>query len=282
MVAIHEIGLQKPLGSRGGPGQYCLLNAYSIRVGGSGALGFPTNNVNAGTDRTAAIVDGANRNVVDNGASQQLQTSIALPMPLNLRTAYGADWTVDDVGWAERGIANAGAAIFGNQSLDDWAASIIPGLKGNVGNELTKFGYSTAFRKSLKDYGVAYNPHKELFYSGPTFRTLPLQWQFSFDNKADAEAFKATFEALAVHMHPDFVEGAASGVWKIPDTIYVEFVNADVRKYGAMVLVGLETDYTASGAGWRAFNDGKPSHVSLNMILMELAPRTKRDIQAGM
>jgi len=284
-MKFFEVGLHRPLGRRGGEGQYCLLNVSTIANGGTGATRTNAREVvsrgTSGTDQLVAMVQGANRGVSDRGASSQIVTACALPMPTNVRVDYGADWSMDNTGVSERAISFLNDAVFGNQSLSDLSNGVGMGIASNLANQLVKIGYSTAFRKAIKDNGYAYNPHKELFYNGPTFRSFPLEWNFSFEDKRQADAFDDMIEALAEHMHPDFIEGAQSGVWKIPDTFYIEYVNANVRKIGACVLTNMNVNYTNAGSGWKAFTDGNPAHVSLALTFLELAPLTKADIKAG-
>lgn len=281
-----EVGMNKPLGRRGGEGQYTLINVSTIWNGGTGMTERNNarvirNEGSQGTDQIVSFVQGANRGVFDRGASSKIVTGVALPMPNGLSVQYGADWSIDDTGIAERGVSGTLQAITGNQSLNDLSSGFLATLKGQVANELTGFLNSSVFRKSAKDYGYGYNPHKEQFYNGPQFRSLQLEWNLSFENKKEADEFDRLVERLAEHMHPDFVEGATSGVWKIPDTFFVEFVNAKTRKYGAMILKDLAVNYTNSGAGWKAFKDGNPAHVSLMLLLQEIAPLSKEDIRAG-
>lgn len=259
------------------PGQYCLLNFGVSKTGGTGTISDNYPALSRNQNNTVLTTRNSAQSSPATSASMQIVSSMALPMPNDPRVAYGADWTIDGTSLTERA---AGAIINGNNT-DFSRYGIREGIIANLKNEATRFGYSTALRKSLKDAGVAYNPHKELFFGGPVFRSVPLDWAFSFKNKREADEFDRMIEVMAEHMHPELTNGATSGVWIIPDTCFVEFVNAKTRKFGACVLTSLDVRYANSGAGWKGFEDGNPAHVALSMTLLEISPLTKTDIRAG-
>ena len=277
MTQIFEIGVPTGDASVSGSrpnatGQWTSINVIGVQGGGDGDTGGQVV-VSRGPDGTLT----GGRQGTEGGLSvaSQIVASVALPMPNNVQFSYGADWTVDGTGALERNAANVASTI----GVTDASA---PGtVLGDLKNTLIGMGNSTAFRKTLADAGFAHNPHKEMFYGGPQFRSFPLQWDLSFSSKPEADRFDRMVESLLEHMHPEFADGAEAGVWRIPDSFEISFENAKTRKMKECVLTAVNVDYAASGAGWRAFHDGNPAHVSLALTFMEIKPLTKADIREG-
>ena len=274
---LFDIGLQNVgTGKRGAEGQYCLINVSTVENGGSGQN---ADRSSVSNDRSVNVLEGATRNS-RSGSALNIVTSAALPMPTNVRIDYSAEWSMDNTSILEQTYAGATSGYM-------QGTGVTTDLSKNVGSQsmnlVAQMANSSGFRKAAQGVSnQAHNPHKELFYGGPAFRTFPLEWSFSFENKKEADKFDEFVAVMSQHMHPDFVEGATAGVWKIPDTFFVEFVNAKVRRAGACVLTSMNINYVNGGSGWKAFTDGNPAHVSLVMALMEIAPRTRADIKAGM
>jgi hypothetical protein len=271
-------------GARGGSVKhpYTLINVGTTASGGSGATSGGTQ-VAANPDNTVTFLPSTGAGGQTIGASQQIVLAVALPMPNDVTFAYGADWSVDETSNIERIIGGGANLALGNTSSKDYSlGGIYADLKGMIGNKLTEIGNSTALRRSLRDIGAAYNPHKELFYQGPKWRSFTLDWNLAFRNQREADDFDGFVAAIAVHMSPDFIANASSGVWQIPDTFFVEHVNAKTRKIGACVCTGFTVRYTDSGAGWKGFSaDGNPAFVAISMNLLELTAIVKSDVRDG-
>lgn len=197
-------------------------------------------------------------------------------MPDNLQFGYGADWNADSTSDVERAVAGARDVVNGVSDM-----SVSGGLLGGLENRILQMGMSTGFRKTLSDSGVAFNPHKEMFYGGPQFRSFPMQWTLSFASQREHDQFERMTQSLLEHMHPEYRDGLESGVWKIPESFSISFENAKVRRVDEAVLTSLVVDYAASGAGWKAHHDGAPAHVALSMSFLELAPLTREKIREG-
>lgn len=278
MTDIYEIGIPaansaSTPGRPSSQGQWTSINVLSVESGGSGGDSAGELVISRGPD--GALTGGRRGARVGLSAASQIVSSVALPMPDNLQFRYGADWTADGTGTIERSIARVDEGLQGND------ASIPASTYGDLKNQLVKLGNSTAFRSTLAARGLTHNPHKEMFYNSPQFRSFPLQWEMSFTSKAEADRFDQMVEALLIHMHPEFQDGALAGVWKIPESFRIEFENAKTRTISDSVLTALDVDYASSGAGWKAFSDGNPAHVSLSMTFMEIKPLTKEDIRSG-
>lgn len=216
-----------------------------------------------------------NRNFLS--ASSQIVSSIALPMPDSLPFSYQSDWSEDSLGIIEKSTSNVSEFIKGNKSIQD----VFEQLKVDSKNSLANIMKSTGFKKTLKNAGLAFNPSKELFYNSPQIRAFNLSWEFSFQSKKQVETFKAMIRELLIHMHPEFADGNPGGTYSLPETFSIDFVNAETRKINHCVLTQLNIEYAGSGAGWKAFFDGNPSHVNLQLGFQELTPLTKEDIRRG-
>lgn len=258
---IYRVGLEKA----DKKGQWTNINILSNASGGDGSNTKPSVFKDEFGNISLSNLSRETKSVAFHIAS-----SIFLPMPDNLQFSYSADWSASDVNVLDSTV---------NGIISDKSAS--PGLISSLQNEITKTAASTGFRKTLKDQGLAHNPRKEMFFSGPQFRSFPLQWQLSFKSQQEAKVFDSLVATLAEHMHPEFADGVAAGTWKIPESFAITFSNAKVRKINECVLTSLQVDTNASGAGWRSFPDGSPAHVTLSLGFMEIQPLTKENIREG-
>ena len=198
-------------------------------------------------------------------------------MPDTVTFPYWAQWAQDGTSDIERGISGINGVIGGTQDLSSTAG----GLLGNIENRLVAMGNSTGFRRLLRDRGAAFNANKEMFYDGPSFRAFPMQWQISFETQEEVRVFDEMHGMLLEHMHPEFRDGRESGLWEMPDSFLISFEGTKLRKIKECVLTSCSVDYTASGAGWKAFTNGSAAHVNLSLSFSEITPLTREDIREG-
>jgi hypothetical protein len=193
-------------------------------------------------------------------------------MPDNLDFRYGANWEVDE--------GNSLVRIADNLSDGDFK-----NLFGALGSELKtllRIGTQGVAGKRLLQTrrGTDINPNLELLYSNPSMRSFSWNWTFAFKRKSEVDQFKQFEQVMLEAMHPDFVD-TLNGVWRIPATFEIEFINAKTRKIKPCVLTAFNINDTASGAGWKAFVDGEPAFVQVQAVFNEIEPLVRQNIREG-
>ena len=173
-----------------------------------------TNSV-LGDDKTKDIVSGA----------------IALYMPTDIKVGYGADWSIEEAGFA-------GDIAAGMKSLSDFninqlgtaegQAKLVKTMVGNAGGAIGKMaaqGVSSLtggagmgdFVKLIgKNFGVALNNRKEVFYEGPQFREFNYSFAFWPRNPDETERVQKIIKMFKYHMHPWKDEGWGGRIFRYP------------------------------------------------------------------
>jgi hypothetical protein len=208
----------------------------------------------------------------------EIQASIVLPMPDNLVFPYNADWQQDEGGTMARAFRSVKDMINSGHVPD--LSKTLESMGAEASNLAQRFIQSTAGARVGQIGGVTANPNIEMLYSAPSVRRFDLSWSFAFKSRGEAEQFNDFSQIMIERMHPEFVN-ERNGVWKVPDTFEIEFVNAKTRKIAKCALLSFTENVTASGAGWKSFVDGQPAFVQVTANFQELEPLVRQDIEEG-
>lgn len=122
-----------------------------------------------------------------NGISQRLvggetsnpavaSSSVSLPMPGNLETTYGVNYSEESAGGLTAGILNA----VGGGNLTE---SLTQAGTGIIGDFLNKFAIGQIGTAQI---GIARNPHQVVLLQGVDFRTFQFNYRFSPQSRQEA------------------------------------------------------------------------------------------------
>jgi len=226
---------------------------------------------------------------------------IALPIPANLSTGYGAVYSQQGLGVlgseAQR-IVGSGADVTqaikdvkesGVNTLTEQAKAIaasasqeVAGLIGAaIGGPLTGLGTAALAGigvGALRGAGLAVNPHLAVLFEGMNFRTHTFNYKFAARDAGESSSLKSIIKEFKKAMHPT-TQGLA--FFQYPDEFVISFPQDEfLFKVGNSVLSSFNIDYTPDGASYFHEN-GAPVSVSMSLQFTELDILTKDEIGQG-
>ena len=232
----------------------------------------------------------------------RLIQSIYLAMPESVNFAEGVDWQGTDlgvIGGVRSGalgmdnaldygiLTGAGAALGGAAGL---GASMIPGISGIAGTVLgAVLGNNTVQTGIESTLGVKTNPFKEQTFQGVGFRPFDFTFNFKARDQTDVKTIQNIISAFRSYSKPTFKEGSEGSIFKYPHEFRIEFLTFDdsdsVETYITnqylpeikfCICQTVNTNFTA--AGWRSFEGGAPSDITLQMTFQETEIITGEDV----
>ena len=232
----------------------------------------------------------------------RLIQSIYLAMPESVNFAEGVDWQGTDLGViggvrsGALGMGNAldygvltgaGAVLGGAAGL---GASMIPGISGIAGTVLgAVLGNNTVQTGIESTLGVKTNPFKEQTFQGVGFRPFDFTFNFKARDQTDVKTIQNIISAFRSYSKPTFKEGSEGSIFKYPHEFRIEFLTFDdsdsVETYITnqylpeikfCICQTVNTNFTA--AGWRSFEGGAPSDITLQMTFQETEIITGEDV----
>ena len=230
-------------------------------------------------------------------------TTIALPIPSNLSTGYGASYSQEGIGIlgqearefvagggglqsaAEKLKSGEAADILGQQakaiaaSASVEAAALVGGLVAGPAGVGVGAAAAGLARGALAGAAIAVNPHLAVLFEGVGFRSHSFQYKFSPRNQGESNALKRIIKVFKFAMHPEEKDLA---FFRYPDEFDITFPNNELFlfKIGTSVLTDFQINYNPDGGSYFHEN-GAPVSVSLSMNFTELDVLTKAEIDEG-
>ena len=116
-------------------------------------------------------------------------------MPPNVSVSYGANWQAE-----ETELSGTIATALGNVKTAEGTANKVKALAAGVGGgamtwakqlaggALSAANFGDPVKLASKYFGVAINPHEEVFYEGPEFRSFDYTFDFYPRNQKEMTA----------------------------------------------------------------------------------------------
>ncbi len=232
-------------------------------------------------------------------------TVIALPIPTNLSTGYGAQYADTELGplggqvlsdvrggssvlesLQANGIEalkQSGLSIAASASKEI-AAVLGAGAIGKLGLGAAGIGAATGAGAAglavgaLGAKGIAVNPHLAVLFEGVSFRNHTFQYKFSPRDKSESNSLNAIIHAFKKAMHPTIDEGNKA-FFRYPDEFDIRFPNDNgfLFEIGTSVLKDFQLNYTPDGGSYFHKN-GAPVSVSFSMTFTEIDILTQKEI----
>jgi hypothetical protein len=285
------------------------LGVLEQSIGGGDSLQFPAN---LGVRKVVFKVKPRNRPTATTRTRVAPKSIIGLPIPANLQTGYGAQYSQTGLGVlgktaegfvGEGGNFNsfvtglqqgdfsvplqqAGLAIAASASPEVAAivggliADKIPGLPAAVGAGVgAALGGATV--GALSGAGIAVNPHMAMLFEGVNFRQHSFQYKFSPRNSSESTSVKKIIKTFKKAMLPSIDEGKLA-FFNYPDEFDIEFPNDNgfLFKIGTSVLTDFQINYTPDGGSYFHQN-GAPVSVQMSLAFTEVDILTKKEIDGG-
>lgn len=271
------------------------LGSIQNSLTGGGGLQFPSD---LGSRAVHFQVQTRTRQTDRVGTSTKAGATIALPIPSNLSTGYGAQYSQQGLGvlgneavsFVQEGKSIADLQQNGIEYVSEQAKAIaasasveVAGLIGAAVGGPAAAGLGAAGAGiavgALKGAGLAVNPHLAVLFEGVGFRTHSFQYKFSARSQAESNALADIITTFKLAMHPT-EEGKA--FFNYPDEFKISFPSNSefLFKIGTSVLQDFQINYTPDGGSYFHQN-GAPVSISMALTFMELDILTKTEIMGG-
>lgn len=186
----------------------------------------------------------------------QVTSAISLYMPPSVKVSYGAKY-----GLEETSISGDIAKAVGNFKSANSTSAQVEALLGGVGGaavqgikEALSSGVSLAgagdpFKVFLKSRGASINPHEELFFEAPEFRSFSYDFEFYPKSRKELEAVQNIIFLFKYHMHPDLAANAQGGrLFYVPSEFEIHYAHLDreneyMNKISKCVLEKCDVSY---------------------------------------
>ena len=276
------------------------LGKVSQSLSRTGGLQFPDD---LGSNKIVFQVKTRTRTSTKYRTDVQNGATIALPIPSNLSTGYGASYSQEGIGVlgqaARDFVAGGGGlqsaaeklksgeladvlvgqakAIAAQASVE--SAALIGGLVGGAAGVGVGAAAAGATRGALAGAGVAVNPHLAVLFEGVGFRNHSFQYKFSPRNQGESSALRNIIKVFKFAMHPEEKDLA---FFTYPDEFDITFPSNELFlfKIGTSVLTDFQINYNPDG-GSHFHQNGAPVSVALSLNFTELDVLTKAEIDEG-
>ncbi len=221
--------------------------------------------------------------------------SIYLPMPENLTYNEQVDWQGTDLGamalardkiMSGKGSGSESAKYAGLSQLGNLAGGAAGGLVGTLfgggilgGAAGAMLGGGSIQGAIESTFRVKTNPFKEQTFGGVPFRPFEFSWTLTARNDAELGAIGEIIKAIRTHSKPSFQNPESRTIFNYPDEFQINFKtlhtdnetlldNNYLPRLKPMVCKSVNTNYTT--AGWRSFENGAPTSVTLQLGFEEI------------
>jgi hypothetical protein len=209
----------------------------------------------------------------------RVSTAIALYMPPEINTTYGANWESADLGttanllqdWNNNSLANA-FKDFGSAAMKEIGA---------IADARSDLAISKTASHTLR---AAYNPHAEVLFNGIPFRSFEFSFQMVPRSQDEAKVINNIIKAFAFHSAAE-VNETGGRFLLYPSEFDIKFYsngveNTYINRISTCALVSVSVNYTGSRA-WSSMPDGAPMQTNLSLKFMELEIMHKARILQG-
>lgn len=137
--------------------------------------------------------------------------------------------------------------------------------------------------------GVVPNSNLELMFGGPQLRSLSLSYKMTARDEQEAKTIRKILRFFKQGSAPKKRQGSAgeqSYFLGTPNVFKLKFKtggsdNKAVSMYKTMACTSVQTNYTAAGGMWAAYDGGQPVAVQMDLQFAELEPIFDTDYQTS-
>ena len=216
-------------------------------------------------------------------------TAFYLPMPNAITFPMDQAWVNTSMGTFVAGKEKtAEGLISGN--LTEAAAGLF-GIGGagidSIKRKITEAGISLTGVNAQsfleKSQRRKLNPHLEVLYDGPQFRSFNFQWEFAPKSHDESQKLVELIKELKYGAAPSFKGTGGKNFMQYPGGWEINFKhqggdNTYLPRIGSCVCTAINVDYGGKAGVWAAFRDGAPSDVILKMGFTETQLVTREGI----
>lgn len=218
--------------------------------------------------------------------TRRIDKSIALYIPNNIQTTYGADWSTSDLGMvgtaidAATGIGDL-TTVAGWKQMWEAAKTVVPNALVNTLAGVTQ----TLTNVNVEDAKNAYmrtisNPYTEVIFNGVQNRTFSFTFRFIPKSKREQDQVKAIVDLLKFHRAPEIKYGNVNNYMLFPSEFDIMFFHRNTENpYLFKISTCAMTNMTVnqgSDSHFATHNDGSPFFTEMTLEFTELEILTKQ------
>lgn len=266
---------------------------------GNAVVGAVGNIKGTAVDILDGLAEGAESNVFT------AEKTIYLPMPENLVYNEPVDWTGTELGamktlgdMATGGEAGKGA--LGGAALSQ-AGNVLAGGTGAIvskllgggllgGAVLGGLGGGAALQGVIESkLRIKSNPFKEQTFQGVGFRPFEFSFVFNARSQSEVLTIKDIINTFRKYSKPS-LDSPDSAIFRYPGEFIIEFKTLDheigtwydneyLPRLKHCICKSVNTNFTT--AGWKSFEEGAPTTITLQLGFEEIDIITAEQIQEG-
>ena len=223
----------------------------------------------------------------------QVTSAVALYMPPGVGVKYGQNYGAEATELSGT-VANTLGIAKGAVKTTDQLKAIIQGTAGGlatygkniVGEALSMAGAGDPIKLSCKAFGVAVNPHEEMFYEGPSFREFSYAFDFYPRDEKEMKDVQNIVKLFKYHQAPDLDMSKYGGrLFNVPSEfeihyMYQDRVNNYMNKISKVACKSVDVQYGEEEqfSTFKPDADGAPpvsTKLTLNFVELELMTKEK-------
>jgi hypothetical protein len=217
--------------------------------------------------------------------------AISLYMPPGIEVKYSMDYELGSTaiaGGIVKAYGEGGKGLGGLKEAitTGMAGAVKTGLKKSVDAIADALGAGKPAQLYDKAMGIAINPHEEMFFNKPNFRSFDYAFDFYPKNKLEMEDVNKIIMLFKYHMHPSISDNIH---FKVPSEFEIHYAylgqeNEYLNKISTCVLKNMDVAYGPEEQ-WSTFkptNKGAPPVTTkLTLKFEETQYITKKEITEG-
>ena len=237
----------------------------------------------------------------DDATKDIVSGAIALYMPNDIKVGYGADWGIEESGFSgdiAAGMRDIKKFNIINIQTPEGQADLMQNFVGQAGGVIAKGAADMAgslgagagmgdFVKLIgKNFGVALNNRKEVFYEGPQFREFNYSFAFWPRNPDETERIQKIIKMFKYHMHPWKDTDWGGRIFRYPSEFEIHYlhrtgINSYLNKISRCAFHKCDVTYVPASGNFKTFEDNAPVTYKVDLGFKELEYMTKQKIKEG-
>lgn len=222
-------------------------------------------------------------------------TQIALPLPINLSTGYGARWGEDNQGAWMNYVTRQGANLMeGIQNSSNYEMSWsnlsnkLDGMKTGSAEAISAVGTDVLYRNGLATgigtvTGEARNPFLAATFEGVQFRRFTFDYDLTPKTRQDSTTIENIIKAIKFGMHPSYKEFGSmkNALFRYPNMFLPSFSKPEfLFDFGFSVITQFNVQYhAANGPYYHSDGNTKlPAFININFEIQEIEIVTKETL----
>lgn len=224
-------------------------------------------------------------------AKSDLRGSIVLPLPSDLSTGYGANYSQEELGITglatsyAAGLAKEVMSSFNNDRSRGASSMTESFMKAKNALQDNAAGATAAGGLMVDDFftsaisiqtGYQRNPHLAVLFEGVGFRQHRFSYKFTPKNEFESLSLYNIIRVFKAAMHPSYEQPFKNHLFKYPDEWDIDF-SAPQFKIGPSVLLDFSINYHGEGIP-SYFRDHQPVTTVINLTFQETSIVTREDV----